>query len=855
MGNEKQYIENIRERQLNSDKEFMLDSLSGAIDRLQKAFPRYGSFLMEFVQNADDAKARTISITLFGNGIRIENDGLEFSEDDVKSICKVGRSSKTPRDYIGYLGVGFKAVFLITESPRIYSGEFSFKFDKSSWEEAENIPWQVIPIWIGDLDENMPSREFTVFELPLKSPSLVEKLRLEVTPEHLNNRILLFLRNLTKIEVRDVEGHLNRRISKSKLPNTKGHEVYRIQEHRNGDPISDDLWLVLRSTPDVPVDVRNDYVTREWEREIVEKREVMVAFRLNDEFDLRKEEKGTAHIGVFSFLPLKEIPSGLNFLIQGDFLTTPGRGEFARDCLWNDWLANEVYKLVIEKCIPAFMKDEKWRMRATDVLYTAEGGHDLFERFIKRPLNEYLESHPLLIAQDGQPARKEDLVVVEPELWQFLTNDDLSTVYPQKKVMHAECKPHSKLKPETAPSEVHEFLRSSVSDSLLQKKAKAKDILWFKVLYATLVDKYERWGYFSKKYYQYNVEYDNFWNEMRNFPKPIILTEECTLSRIDSSYTNPKKLRIPKEVKDQFSIVHPELAEDEAFAKLQKRLNEERYYNRLPVTKVLLEITEADIKIALNRKAALELHPEEWDSLHENERIEKIVHLKDIWAAKAVSLKDYAFLTLPDKRGQWKKPEELIFPEEYEPEHNIEAIQAKGLLDIQLDYLATTFVEGQDERRTREWRQFFTELGVNNKLSQKEFAKIIVQRIGILVTLKYEQRKGRRARELARSEETGGFDIIAESDEEGSGLIQSEDRYIEVKSRKQPNPDIFLTPRQLATLSEKRDKYYVYVVKDALKYPTLCVSRGDRILEITDKKIIIPYSKWSTEAKDDEYQP
>jgi len=132
----KEYIENIKTEQLKSNKEFILDSLAGAIDRLQKAFPRYGSFLMEFVQNADDAKSQSLKIEILTDSIRIFNDGDPFSEDDVKSICKVGRSSKTPKDYIGYLGVGFKAVFLISDCPEIYSGDFLFRFNKNAWDDT-----------------------------------------------------------------------------------------------------------------------------------------------------------------------------------------------------------------------------------------------------------------------------------------------------------------------------------------------------------------------------------------------------------------------------------------------------------------------------------------------------------------------------------------------------------------------------------------------------------------------------------------------------------------------------------------------------------------------------------------------
>ena len=234
MSRAKKYIEEIRNRQIRSDKEFILDSLTGAIDRLQKAFPRYGSFLMEFIQNADDSKSKSIKMEFLEKGIRIFNDGLAFPEEDVKSICKVGRSSKTPKDYIGYLGVGFKAVFLISESPEIYSGGFRFKFDKSSWDEPEHIPWQVIPVWIDKSGIEL-QESWTMFNLPIKVPELVIKLGEEISPEHLNNRILLFLRNIQEIEIIDVINEFRRNIIKSKVSETPEYEVYQIQESENSN--------------------------------------------------------------------------------------------------------------------------------------------------------------------------------------------------------------------------------------------------------------------------------------------------------------------------------------------------------------------------------------------------------------------------------------------------------------------------------------------------------------------------------------------------------------------------------------------------------------------------------------------
>ena len=45
--NPEDHIKDIKSRYLNADKEFVLSSLNRGIDRLQKAFPRYGSFMLD----------------------------------------------------------------------------------------------------------------------------------------------------------------------------------------------------------------------------------------------------------------------------------------------------------------------------------------------------------------------------------------------------------------------------------------------------------------------------------------------------------------------------------------------------------------------------------------------------------------------------------------------------------------------------------------------------------------------------------------------------------------------------------------------------------------------------------------
>ena len=856
MDRAKKYIEDIKKRQLRSDKEFVLDSLTGAIDRLQKAFPRYGSFLMEFVQNADDAGSRSMRIEMLRDTVRIYNDGLPFAEKDVKSICKVGRSSKTPMDYIGYLGVGFKAVFLICERPEVYSGSFRFEFAKDGWDDPEHTPWQVIPLWIEEPRVEFPEKYTTIFNLPLKETALMGKLKEEVKPENLNERILLFLRNVREIEIIDLDQKSKRRIIKSELFKNPYYEIHQTQEYENDVLKKQDCWLIFSSSCMVPKEVKEDLVTKEWERENVAKREVVAAFRLGEDDNLTVEREGTAYIGVFSFTPLKEIPSGLNFLIQADFLTTPGRGELARESLWNNWLADEIYDLIVDKCIPNFLTHEKWRMNFTQVLYSVEAGHELFENHIKKPLNEYLKNNAVLIAEDGSTAKAEGLVSLAEEIKGLLSNQDFGVLFPEKKTIHKSCKPAANLKIETPPVEIYEFLRSSISDKLLDHKAKSKDVSWFSKLYFTLVDKYDKWNYFYDRrnlpgYGHYNVEHDHFWDGMCSFHKPIILTDDYGLAKIDGCYTNPMKLKIPEEIKDMLKVVHSEVATSEEFKRFNDKLNEEREYHYvLPAPKGIRELTEDDIKTAISKKEALEMNEERWVSLSEGEKVQKIKHLRDLWARRLLSLEGYHFLTVKSKTGAWGKPSELVFPQEYKPEHNIEVLTEKSLLDIPLKFVSPEFIQGNTDNEIRIWRRFLKELGVDRPVdsAKQEGCRKggIVHRVGVLAALKYERGSDRSPRELGESEQLG-YDIESKS--------QGEGRHIEVKGTSDSSYDIFLTVNELRTLRDKQDRYFVYVVTDALKNPIVHITRGDKLLDIPDIKIVIPFAKWRDHAQEEEFQP
>ncbi len=607
--------------------------------------------------------------------------------------------------------------------------------------------------------------------------------------------------------------------------------------------------MIFRSICSVPPEVKEDYITKEWERERVDRREVLVAFKLDEKKNLTKEKEGTAHIGVFSFLPLKEIPSGLNFLIQADFLTTPGRGELARKCLWNDWLADEILKLIIEKCIPTFLNHDEWKFNFTTILYSSTGGHELFEERIKEPLNDYLENNPVLIAEDGSLSKPEELISVTERMRELLNEEDLKLLYPNKKIIHRKCVPHPNLKIKKTPEDIYEFITSSKSEEFLKQKARKRDVRWFKKLYSMLVERYTR-EYFRGHYYQYRVEHDNFWNGMRDLHVPIILTNDYNLAKINECYTNSKNISIPDRLKDKFKIVHPQIAKDKGFKKFLRKLNSDRchLYNR-PDTKVIRDLTEEDIKNALKQQEILKLDKEKWESLSDRDKMEKIKEIKKLWDGYSISVEDYKFITLKSKNGKWIRPEKLVFPQEYAPDHNIENLLKKGLIDIPIEFVSPEFIRDCDnDDEIRKWRKFFEELGVDKILdTEKRGGKKekIVQRIGVLSALKYEEKSGRKARELGESGKLG-CDIVSES--------ENDKRYIEVKSRSDTSPDIFLTVNEFKALRDKKEKYFIYIILDALRSPMVYIIQGDKLLEIEDMKIIIPFNKWR-EISNEEFKP
>lgn len=95
---------------------------------VEDLYPDSAHFIYELLQNAEDTTASEVSFMLSENRLVFEHNGRPFDESDIRAITDIGEGTSAANDdKIGRFGIGFKAVFSYTETPRIWSPTFAFE--------------------------------------------------------------------------------------------------------------------------------------------------------------------------------------------------------------------------------------------------------------------------------------------------------------------------------------------------------------------------------------------------------------------------------------------------------------------------------------------------------------------------------------------------------------------------------------------------------------------------------------------------------------------------------------------------------------------------------------------------------
>jgi hypothetical protein len=246
-------------------------------------------FILELIQNADDCHSDEVAFKIDPHRLIIENTGNAFEEKDVIAISNIGRSTKG-EDHIGFFGIGFKSVFQVTDSPEIHSGPYHFKYD------SKNL---IVPEWIEQ--PNYGPLSGSVFNIPFKDDVVFKEISTQL--DVFTGSVLLFLRHLKKIYVKDVSFELEKH---KYTENT-------LSLLRNGNIESH--WKKYSAILDIPPEIQQTLQRdrgRKWSKKKLE--EISISFQVDENGVPTPKQKGR----LFAFFPT-EITTGLSFNLQADF--------------------------------------------------------------------------------------------------------------------------------------------------------------------------------------------------------------------------------------------------------------------------------------------------------------------------------------------------------------------------------------------------------------------------------------------------------------------------------------------------------------------------------------------------------
>ncbi len=669
----------------------------------QVVFTRSSGFILEFIQNAEDAGLGLqgpghFSIFLNAERLKIVHNACPFKEENVRAICGIQSSKRPERGTLGYLGIGFKSVFKVTTRPHIFSGGYHFKFDKSHWPDSAGL-WRVLPIWVNQAPQARAGTgpeavepDKTTFIVPLQKADFYDHLAEDI--KKLGTELYLFLRWLRRIEIHDEETGL-----RWSLENLGEDEEGITTLSRDG---ATQRFKFFRKAVRVPKKVQEDELTQQF-RENVKQREIAIAFALDAEGNLAPSEAGAMYGGVYSFLPLGETSSGAKFPIQADFLVQPGRDAINAEAAWNHWLVEEVEKLC-EEAIDEFKKHAKWKFQFLSVFANdssvGEAYQQLFRPKLFEPLKTYLNETPCVPTKSGDWAKPDEVVRVDEEISAieglgqtgFLKDSEIGLAFVGEEKQLAD--------PSVLDGAVsiRKVGRSGLLSNaeFLQAKGKEHDApAWFRKLYSWLRAHPTHYTYIERRRtYQTTTRYHDF---------EIVLTGDHKVmhggkvSLIDIPVADSLVSDLANELAKSRPVLHPDLlahvSSPEEAEELKGFLTGFMGVQILDAKKVCEEALLPRILVGAPKPSA--------DSL--------IRYTKDCRKVLGTSLPVGVEFWVATKEGHVRPAKETLLAVEYCPQPDWEPNQRYlgGL-----HFVSPAYIDGDDPNHLQAWRQFFSRGGV-----------------------------------------------------------------------------------------------------------------------------------------------
>ena len=357
-------------------------SYKGFTRLLTDLYPDKAHFIFELLQNAQDAKGTSVQFRLFEDRLEFEHNGTkQFDIGDIEAITSIGYDDSTKKDdptTIGKFGVGFKAVFLYTNAPEIYSGDIQFKIEEL-----------FVPIWIEKSTTLESNQTLFVFHFNHPKKSKQEAyLQIENGLNDLNSTSLLFLTNISKIRI-ERNGLLQRTLERKELGNKRVDIIGEI-EPSNWLVFQKELTLIVKEKEE------SEHQTREITKEKVFT--ISTAFSFDSYANKIIPVKGEVCV----YFPCESITSNLKFHINAPFSSTVARDSII-DCEENSTMLGAIADLIASSLV--WIKDNN--LLTTDFIAVLPNSKDNLDDFYKPVWQKVVakfQSEELVLMDDGSYA-------------------------------------------------------------------------------------------------------------------------------------------------------------------------------------------------------------------------------------------------------------------------------------------------------------------------------------------------------------------------------------------------------------------------------------------------------------------
>jgi hypothetical protein len=816
--NKKTVVNRIRKEIEESKETHIWGDFVNALNLIsQVVFTRSSGFILELIQNAEDAglglSTRGIfEIKINKERVKVTHNGRPFSEIDAQAICGI-RSSKKPEK--GTIGIGFKSVFKVTDRPEIYSNGFQFKFDRNhpDWEGTNKTPWHVLPIWIDQPSETIDS-DRTTFIIPFREETYYTTFLGEL--RELKFLLYLFLRWLKKIEITDeISGQVW-------AIEDMGENEEGITTLKQGN--QEQRYKIFRRVLDeIPDWVKKDRLTQEY-RANVTQREIAIAFHLDKDGNLAPLEARAMYGVVSSFSPLGEERSGAKFPIQADFLVQPGREAINYEAKWNHWLIDEV-TVLCKDAIDDFKKHEKWRYQFLPVFeFTKylrdESYNKLFGPKLIDPIEKFLHESDCGLTVGGGWAKLGQMVRLNED--QQASEDLIALGVLQRDEIAPVMGGQSDLKlVDPRVKEPYQELIRKVdrwgllqNDTFLEEKRHTPDAAnWFRALYLWLAK--------HPVYYKSGKSY-----QVQGYQHPkIVLASSGELlpgGKVllpDLPPSDPILRDLVDLVKKSKPLLHPNIlasATDEEQKTLRGFLTGLAGVQILDSKTVCRDVLLPKILI----KAASKPLPDDL--------LKYTIYCQQILGNEVGYNLVFWVLT---KQGEVRSAKEVFFPAEYKPEPCWEFYQkyVPGLNFISPRYL--NLAGGVDDQsKLEKWREFFKLGGLNDAPNNgvEVFAENYVED-------KLKENGYTHVEPVDKLKL--GYDRKAKTP-------KGEQIYIEVKGQATDH-DVELKGHEVEAADTHKDSYFLCIISSIPENPAMHMVKNPAAPGVGEKdKLTIPVNKW-----------